>query len=235
MSDSLTGLLVVFSEIGGFLALVVAVVAIVMIRRANKDRRMARDFVDSMRKHEQSRKLSLMESMEKANEMDHELAANVVSTMLNCEKQIYNRALKIFLGHDSDSLTQLQRDVEGMASTYRKLVDSVKSVKVVERGENPNQNAHLRMQVKQLENEKAKLEKDLAESMLSMESMLNEYTQMYSGSGAKKEGLKHIENELTQLKQKIAENLVDEVDRADLDEIPDMHPEGRSSSDKSSK
>ena len=229
MNESLAGLLVIFSEIGGVLALITIAASIYMMRSAQKDRQAARAFVDAMRMHELSRKSSLMESMEKVQKMDHEHAAKVASVMLNCEKQIYNRALKIFLGHDRDCLSKLQFDVENMASAYRKLVDSVEMVKVVDQSDNPKQNAHLRMQIKQLENEKAKLEKDLAESMLAMESMLKEYTQMYAGGGAKKEGLKHIENELTQLKQKISENLVEEADPKELDVTPDLKPDGSGS------
>ncbi len=235
MSDSLIGLLVIFSEVGGFLALLVSIAAVVMIRRTQKDRRAARAFVDALRKHEQSRRGVLMESMEKANELDHDDAKKIVDVMLSCEKQIYNRVLKIFLGHERDNLSRVQRDVEQITSTYRKLVDTIESTKVIERGDNPKQNAHLRMQIKQLENDKAKLEKDLAESMTSMESMLKEYTQMYAGGGAKKEGLKHIENELTQLKQKISENLVEEATEADLEEIPDMDPAGQASAGNSEK
>lgn len=235
MNESLTGLLVIISEIGGVLALITISAGIFMMRRAQKDRQAARAFVDAMRKHEQSRKLSLIESMEKVQEMEHDVATRVATTMLNCEKQIYNRALKIFLGHDREGLTQLQHDVENMASSYRKLVDSIESVKVVERGENPKQNAHLRLQIKQLENDKAKLEKDLAESMLSMENMLKEYTQMYAGGGAKKEGLKHIENELTQLKQKISENLVEDASKEDMKDIPDLSPDRSASMDKPNK
>ena len=44
---------------------------------------------------------------------------------------------------------------------------------------------------------------------------------MYSGGG-KKEGVKHIENELTQLKQKIEKNLVEVND--DDDDVPDLTP-----------
>lgn len=235
MSDSLIGMLVVFSEVGGFLALLVIIVAVVMMRRTQKDRRAARAFVDALRKHEQSRKNVLMESMEKANELDHDDAKKIVDVMLGCEKQIYNRVLKIFLGYERDDLSKIQRDVEHVTSAYRSLVDSIESTKIIERGDNPKQNAHLRMQIKQLENDKAKLEKDLAESMASMESMLKEYTQMYAGGGAKKEGLKHIENELTQLKQKIAENLVEEATDEDLEEIPDMDPDRQAAAAKPEK
>ncbi len=53
--------------------------------------------------------------------------------------------------------------------------------------------------------------------MIAMENMLKEYTQMYSGGGARKEGVKHIENELTMLKQKIDNNLVEVDDDLDVE------------------
>ena len=45
-----------------------------------------------------------------------------------------------------------------------------------------------------------------------MDSMLKEYTLMYSGGGGKRDGVKHLENELSQLKQKIAKSHVDAMD-----------------------
>lgn len=222
MNESLTGMLVIFSEVGAMLALVFVIFLIYIARRNHKDRLYAKTFVENLHQHEAKRHDDIVHVLEKVNKMDHEQALKTAHGMLTCEKQIYNRVLKIFLGHDRDGLTQLQKDVENMANVYRKLNDTVETTKVVERGENPKQSAALRTQVKQLENEKAKLEKDLAESMQSMENMAKEYTLMYAGGG-KKDGVKHIENELTQLKQKISANLVEEVKEDDLD-ITDMDP-----------
>jgi uncharacterized membrane protein len=230
MNESLTGMLVIFSEVGAMLALAAVIFLIYFTRRNHKDRLSAKTFVDNLHRHEAKRKEDIVQVLEKVHEMDHDLAIKTAHGMLTCEKQIYNRVLKIFLGHDRDGLTQLQKEVESMANAYRKLNDSVESIKVVERGENPKQNAALRIQVKQLENEKAKLEKDLGESMLSMENMLKEYMLMYTGSGAKKDGVKHIENELTQLKQKISTNLVEAVDEGDI-ETPDLDPAAHPSDD----
>ncbi|MBI3562028.1 MAG: hypothetical protein HY080_09980 [Gammaproteobacteria bacterium] len=224
MNESLTGTLLVFAEIGAVLAIVTIIVLIVMLRRSSKDRLAAKAFVDGLHQHELKRKENLISVMQKVHDMDPELAVKTAQSMLSCEKQIYNRVLKIFLGHDREALGQLQRDVENMAGAYRKLADTAETIngaEQVERGENPRQNAHLRTQIKQLENEKAKLERDLSEAMTSMENMLKEYTQMYSGGG-KKDGVKHIENELTQLKQKISENLVEAVRQDDLPEVPDL-------------
>ena len=95
--------------------------------------------------------------------------------------------------------------------------------------DNPLVQAQLRAQVKKLEKENAKLEKDLNEAMESMDSMLKEYTLMYSGGGAKREGVKHLENELSQLKQKIAKSHVEamdgDVDEGQTAEIPEEVPD----------
>jgi uncharacterized membrane protein YccC len=230
MTETLTSFLVIFSEVGLLLALVAIVVVFFVMRRKHKDNVLAHQVVETLRESESARKANLMDILQKVHEMDEEFASQTAHAMLTSEKRIYNRVLKIFLGHERDGITDLQKDVENMATTYRKLIDSIKAVHVTEpeRGDNPKREAQLRAHIKQLEAEKQKLQEDLDESMISMENMLKEYTQMYSGGGAKKEGLKHIENELVQLKRKIAENLVDEGDGdGDEEDVPDLAPGGK--------
>ena len=213
MSETITSFLVVFSEVGVLLALVGIVIAFFIMRRKHKDNILAQQVVDTLRESESARKANLMDILQKVHDVDEEFAAQTAHAMLSSEKRIYNRVLKIYLGHERDGITDLQKDVENMATTYRRLIDSIKAMHVSEpeRGDNPKREAQLRTHIKQLEAEKQKLQEDLDESMVSMDNMLKEYTQMYSGSGAKKEGLKHIENELTQLKRKISENLVEDI------------------------
>lgn len=223
MNESMTSLLVIFSEVGIVLALLAIVTVILIMRRKQRNNRRALKFVESLRDHEAGRKSNLMDALQKVHEMDQEMASKAAEAMLGCEKKIYNRALKLFLGQERSGLEELRRDVEAMAAAYRKLVDTVQRVPATP-VENPKREAQLRAQLKQVAAEKQKLQEDLDEAMQSMESMLKEYTQMYSGGGARKEGVKHIENELTQLKRKIAENLVDDVSDDD-DDIPELSPD----------
>ena len=225
MNETLTSFLVVFSEIGVLLALIAIIVAFFVMRRKHRDNLLVRQVVETLRESESARKANLMDILKKVHDMDEEFAAQTAQAMLSCEKRIYNRVLKIFLGHERDSITELQKDVENMASTYRKMIDSIKAMHISdpEPSDNPKREAQLRMQLKQAEAEKDKLQEDLDEAMSSMENMLKEYTQMYSGGGAKKEGVKHIENELVQLKRKIAENLVDDVEEEE--DIPELSPD----------
>lgn len=222
MTESVTSLLVIFSEVGILLTLGGIVLLFFVLRRKRRENNLAKHFVENLRMGEEGRKHNLMDVLQKVHEMDADLAAKTAQSMLACEKQIYSRVLKLFLGKDRGSLAQLQKDVENMATAYRKLVDTAETVKIVERGENPKILAQSRGQIKQLTAERDKLQKDLDEAMLSMENMLKEYTLMYSG-GTKKEGVKHIENELSQLKQKIEKNIV-EVEDDDDSDVPDLSP-----------
>ena len=216
MSEYFTGLLVIFSQLGVVLAVIAVASVIFLVVRKSKDNSIAKHFVGKLKHDEGGRKDKLTDVLKKVHEMDEDLAEKTASSMLTCEKKIYNRALKLFLGRDRDSLTSLQNDVENMAGAYRKLIASAENVQIVERGGNPKVEAQLRATVKQVSAERDKVQKDLDEAMLSMENMLKEYTQMYSGGGAKKEGVKHIENELTMLKQKIDNNLVEVDDDLDV-------------------
>ncbi len=221
MSEYFTGLLVVFSQLGAVLFVIAIVALVYLVVRKNKDNALAKQFVGKLKGNEGGRKDELADVLKKVHEMDENIAEKTAAAMLICENQIYSRALKLFLGHDRDSLGSLQKDVENMAGSYRKLIVSAENVEIIERGDNPKAEAQLRSTIKQVIAERDKVQKDLDEAMLSMENMLKEYTQMYSGGGAKKEGVKHIENELTMLKQKIDNNIV-KNDEQDVDEgIPD--------------
>ena len=222
MNEFLTGLMIVFSQVGVVLALAAVIVVFFMIRRKQRDNSVCKSFIELLKKKEGGRKDGIIDTLQKVHQMDEELAEKTAKSMLTNEKKIYNNVLKLFMGHDRDALAGVQKDVENMASAYRKLMSTAETTQVIERGENPKQLAQMRAALKQLSAERDKLQEDLDEAMLSMENMLKEYTQMYSGGGAKKEGLKHIENELGQLKQKIEENLV-EVDDEEED-IPDLTP-----------
>lgn len=223
MTESLASMLVIFSEVGMLLALGAFILIFVVLRRKRRENGLARHFVENLKEHEVSRKQSLIDVLQKVHEMDANLADKTAQAMLGCEKKIYSRVLRMFLGKDRDALTQLQKDVENMASAYRKLVDTAQSNAVIER-DNPKMHAQLRAQIKQITAERDKVQKDLDEAMVSMENMMKEYTLMYSG-GVKKEGVKHIENELTQLKQKIETNVVHiSDDEEDVDASEPVSP-----------
>jgi hypothetical protein len=216
-------LLVVFSQVGVVLAIIAVIAIFILVRRKQKDNSLCKQFIELLKQKEGGRRDSMVEALKKVHQMDDETADKTAKSMLGREKHIYNHVLKLFMGHDRSALGEIQKDVENLASAYRKLIATAENTTVVEHGESPKHLAQMRATIKQLEAERNKYKEDLDEAMQSMESMLKEYTQMYSGGGAKKEGLKHIENELGSLKQKIQNNVV-EVDEDNGEELPDITP-----------
>lgn len=221
MSEYVTSLLVIFSEVALVLALIIGAIVFIFVRRGRRDKVLAKTLVENLKEKEPQRIEHLKDILEKVHNMDEESAKQSVEAILACEKNLYSRIIKMFLGRDRGGFAKIHKDVETLAESYRRL-SSVSEVGESASGhseENPLVQAQLKAQIKKLEKENTKLERDLGEAMESMDSMLKEYTLMYSGGGAKREGVKHLENELTQLKQKIANSHVDAMDDASDSEV----------------
>ena len=220
MSEYVTSLLVIFSEVGLLLAVIIGVIIFIIVRRGRRDKVLAKALVETIKEKEPQRIERLQDILEKVHNLDEESAKQSVDAILACEKNLYARIIKMFLGHDRHGIVNINKDVESLAESYRSLssVGEAGETEKYHSEENPLIQAQLKAQIKKLEQENAKLERDLNEAMESMDSMLKEYTLMYSGGGAKREGVKHLENELSQLKQKIAAPHDDAVDKEDDEE-----------------
>ena len=227
MSEFVTSLLVIFSEVALVLAIIIGIIMFFFVRRGRRDKVLAKVLVETIKEKEPERIQRLKDILEKVHHLDEESAKQSVEAILTCEKNLYSRIIKAFLGSDRDGITKINKDVESLAETYRRLstVEDVGEVEKYHSDDNPLVQAQLKAQIKKLEKENAKLERDLGEAMESMDSMLKEYTLMYSGGGVKKEGVKHLENELSQLKQKIAKSHVDAMDDDDDVVVPEVNAE----------
>ena len=221
MSEFVTSLLVIFSEVALVLAIIIGLIVFFFVRRGRRDKVLAKVLVETIKEKEPARIERLREIIEKVHHLDEASAMKSVEEILACEKNLYSRIIKVFLGRDRDGITKINKDVESLAESYRRLsnIEDIGEVEKYHSDNNPLVQAQLKAQIKKLEKENAKLERDLNEAMESMDSMLKEYTLMYSGGGGKKEGVKHLENELSQLKQKIAKSHIDAMDDNDEDDL----------------
>ena len=236
MSEFVTSLLVIFSEVALVLAIIIGAIIFIFARRGKRDKVLARKLVETLKGNEPQRIEHLKNILEKINHLDEASAEKSVEMILRCEKNLYARIIKMFLGRDRGGIVNINKDVESLAESYRNLssVTEVGDAEKFHSEDNPLLSTQLRAQVKKLEQENAKLERDLGEAMESMDTMLKEYTMMYSGSGAKRDGVKHLENELSQLKQKIASPHVEAMDD-DENDVPDLNVDTVKSADKGGK
>lgn len=227
MSEFVTSLLVIFSEVAVVLAIIIGLIMFFFIRRGRRDKVLAKVLVETIKEKEPQRIERLKEILEKVHHLDEASANQSVEAILASEKNLYARIIKVFLGRDRDGITKINKDVESLAETYRSLsnVEEAGEVEKYHSEDNPLVQAQLKAQVKKLEKENVKLERDLNEAMESMDSMLKEYTLMYAGGGGKRDGVKHLENELSQLKQKIAQSHVDAMDESDGEMLPEVGAE----------
>ena len=236
MSEFTTSLLVIFSEVGLVLAIIIGAIIFIFVRRGKRDKVLAKQLVETLKGNEPQRIEHLKNILEKINHLDEASAEKSVELILRCEKNLYARIIKMFLGRDRGGIVKISKDVESLAESYRNLstVTDVGEGGSGHADDNPLVQTQLKSQIKKLENENAKLERDLGEAMESMDSMLKEYTMMYSGSGAKRDGVKHLENEMSQLKQKIASSHIEAMDD-DEDDVPDLSADAVQSTDEGSK
>lgn len=203
MNESLTGLMIIFSEIGAVIFLACIVLVVIMVRRQSKDRAAARQFVGRIRADEQARKARICEFLKKVGDTSDAEVEETATAIVGCEKTVYSRVMRMFLHRQRQELAQIKDSVENVVSAYCNFVDE--NMSAIEKGVEQAQASEnkMREQLQQVMAQRDKIQKDLDEAMTSMQNMLNEYTQMYSGGADKRAGVKHLEDELNQLKRKL--------------------------------
>ena len=83
MTEFVTSMLVIFSQVGLLLALGAFILVIFVLRRKRRENGLARHFVEEYRQNEGTRKQSLMDVLQKVHEMDADLAAKTAEIILD--------------------------------------------------------------------------------------------------------------------------------------------------------
>ncbi len=227
MSEFMTGMLVLTSELSAVLLLGAIVLLVWMIRRQRKHRRLALELIHRLRESEPERRRKLVALLSEHLEMDAEQAEARARAMLKCETSLYSHVLRLFMGRDPEQLLQVDHDVEKLVRSYYHLLEEEEE----EEGDAERESliVKLKRENKQLREEKNSLQKNLETTMETMENMMDEYASMYEGGH--KEGEQRLKNEMFKLQQKISkvvssdngEEQGSETD--DEDEIPELDPD----------
>lgn len=221
MSESITSLLIIFSELGLVFMIAIGVVAFLFLKRRANDREMVVKLVRKLKENEPVRREHLIEVLKQDYDLEDAAAEEKADGLLSFEKRIYNRVIKFFLGKERDKLAQFDKDVQALAQGYNLL--GKQAAEVVEQGR--DHELQLRKENQELREKNAKLQHDLDASMESMETMMSEYANMYEGGS--KDGEQRLKNEMYQLKQKLQDKGAgqENVEPIDLDDIPDLDPD----------
>lgn len=222
MSESLTSILIIFSELGLIFMIAIGVIIFLYLKRRACDRDMVIKLVRKLKENEPVRKEHLIEVLKKDYDLDDEAAEEKADGLISFEKRIYNRVIKFFLGKEKEKLAHFDKDVKALAQGYSLL--GKQAAEVVEKGRDHEH--QLRKENQELREKNAKLQHDLDASMESMETMMAEYANMYEGGS--KDGEQRLKNEMYQLKQKLQDKGAgkENVESVDLgDDVPDLDPE----------
>lgn len=216
MNEGLISILVIFAELGLLLIILAAIYIFLKVKSRKLDRMLVVNLVKRLKDNEPVRREHLVELLKLDYEMDENNAKEKADNLIGCEKVIYNRVIKLFLGKDKHKLSQLDNDVNNLANGYCLLGKQKAAPAETDR----DNELLLRKENQELRKHRAKLEADLEASITTMEAMMAEYANMYEGGA--KEGEQRLKNEMFQLR-KVLENRnagIDKLSEENLAEIP---------------
>jgi len=122
-----------------------------------------------------------------------------VDTLIKDEKKIYNHLIKISITKDISLLKLTTEDINSLINDYIRLL-ALKNEKESD-SHKESKDLILKKENEALRLEKESLEKQLANTTETIESMMGEFSSMYEGG--KKEGEKRVKNEMYKLKQNL--------------------------------
>lgn len=222
ISENTVSMLVLASEIGAALALILVIIVFLAMRARIKKKKAAKELVSTVKSGEESHRSTLAEKIRQVTNLEDEKINAIIDQIMNCEKSLYNQMVKVYMGYDNEGLGSLNKEVDNLSNSFMGLVEQSAAAAPAGNDETDSATLDLKQQVARLREEKmmlkekaAQLQADFDAAMESMERMTLEYAQMYEGGS--KEGEQRMKNEMYQLKQKLGQKADTASDVEDMD------------------
>lgn len=199
MSPFAGGLLFILAELGALALLFMLVSAWLRCRARQRERQRALQLVAALRAGEAEHRQALAVALGAMPEEGEAAEGAVLEELLGAEKQLYQCALALYLGHADAAPESLRDSIEALHGHYCRLL-----------GGEPGQSAEddldrnplrLRKENARLRELKVVLENDLEAAMSTMENMMSEYAAMYEGN--KQAGEQHARNEMFRIRKEM--------------------------------
>lgn len=200
MSESLFNIIIIFSELGVGLLLVLAGWVAYYINGTKKEGETTGELIKQIRailpKHEDELNNHFDENEELAkNKKDFN-----IKSLIDDERKIYERLIKVSVSKDTNMLKLTVDDINTLINDYVRML-TLKG-KDLSNKNSDSRELILRKENKTLRLEVTSLQTKLKLSEETIESMMGEFSSMYEGG--KKEGEQRLKNEMYQLKQSIS-------------------------------
>lgn len=199
MSETLFNIIIIFSELGLGLLVVIVGWAIYYICGTKKEGKATKKLIKQIKsilpKHE--------DKLNNYFDEDEELAKNKkafnIKSLISDERKIYERLINVSVSKDTSMLKLTVDDIDTLINDYVRLF-SIKS-EVEGDEEKESTSLMLKKQNEALRLENISLKTRLDTSNETVENMMGEFSSMYEGG--KKEGEQKLKNEIYQLKQSL--------------------------------
>ncbi len=204
-SETLSSILIIIAEVGVVVASIFIILNQRVRRRDKQEIELLRRLVEMIRKREPVRMSFLHNLLLENQKMDEERATVGAKRLMGAEKAVYNKIIKIVSRSESEAILTLNQEIEQVTEHYQRVIND--AVGVINDFKGEDKPAGTSETLESMRTENARLGQELDDAVKTIESMMKEYMSMYGGGG-KKDGVKHLENQLHQLNQKIRRQIV---------------------------
>ena len=201
MGDMSSNFIIIFAELGAVLLLVLLGWGIYYILGMKKEGETTQELIKHI-------KAILPIHQDKLNNhfnKDAELAQNKkdfnVKSLIDDERKIYERLIKVSISKDTSMLKLTINDINTLVNDYVRML-TLKG-KELSNKDGDSRELILRKENEALRLENASLQTRLTKSEETIENMMGEFSSMYEGG--KKAGEQRLKNEMYQLKQSLNE------------------------------
>jgi len=184
MDEFLTSLLVIGTEFGMFVGVILMALVYLNMSKKRKDKTVARKFAADFQDFSTSRKVDLEEVIENAFNLGGDATEEYAQIIMKNERKICSNMLRLFNGKDRDLLLQLQGDLANLTDAYKSLASMNQSNGTT--GDSASVDDKLMEQMSVLKSDNERLKDDLKKSLESIDYLQAQYTELFKKTNNEK-------------------------------------------------
>ncbi|MGH8548926.1 MAG: hypothetical protein ACRERU_10065 [Methylococcales bacterium] len=177
--SSLVAVFVIEGLIGA--TLLIAAVAVFIVRRRARERNAAGQFISHLKQAEAGRSQRLGETISEACDLEQEQLEAVLSEVSSCEKSLYRKVVQMFLNRDAVLLNGIDQCIQALTKPFCRLLSEV-SEKSRDDPELAAAMESAKAEIERLKQESQRLSKQLSMAMETMDEISSEYTKLFASS-----------------------------------------------------
>jgi len=180
MDEFFTSLLVLGTQFGIFVGVILFVIVFLAFRKRNRDKNITKKFISDYKELSNERKSNLESVITDVFQMNNSVSEEYATLILKKEKEICNNVLQIFSGKDKKLLLQLQDDLNNLTKTYHDLAMVGKTATTSsDEGTDSKDVERLRSENKIIKEDNERLKEDLKKALESIDYLQVQYTDLF--------------------------------------------------------